>query len=358
MKSKLIFTAVFFMIFCINAYGVNVSVPQLSTEPGASITVEISVDDATGLASADVVLEYDSEILEATATRTADLSTGFLMASNLDVAGQVSFAMAGFPGIAEGSGAILVVDFMAKVVGSSSLTLSDVSLFNELGEAIDATVVDGSVNVEPPGPPVVREHITGSPILALQSTYNEANVHGHTYVDIWAGEMLIEEGMFLEFQVAMFSGNPTFKGTVDLHTADGANLRDSGANDQNGLSAHPAIDISDFARDQWYHRKISLDTLAGKTIDGAMIATDSNDHDAGLFRLYMDNIQITDGEYVLMNIYADEEVVPITGESIATGMTFAGVDGMSDYSASVVGATPVAPAGKLIGSWGNIKGIR
>jgi len=383
-------------------------------------------------------LEYDPAVLEATEARRGDLTATFLMASNLETPGKITFAMAGFPGIPEGTGSILVADFLVLATGpaSSPLTLSDVALFNELGEAIDVTVVDGSVSIagedvtasgtltvlevipepvgthglfdddgtllyalesstltlddfvdeevtiqgvvtklgvddgpslvdvssveveEPPGPPVVKEHEAGSLILALEASFDEADVHGHAYVDIWAGEFVIEEGMFLEYQTAMFSGNPTFNTSIDLHTSDGGNLRDSGSVDQNGLNAHPAADLSGHARDQWYHRQISLDALVGKTVDGATIAVDSGEHFAGLFRSYADNIQITDGTYALLIIYAGGDTVPITGEPTSDGTSFTGVAGMSGHLASILGETPVEPAGKLLGTWGSIKNIR
>jgi PKD repeat protein len=233
--------------------------------------------------------------------------------------------------------------------GSFNVTLTVTDDDGDTG--VDTLVV----NVLEGLPPVIREHSPGRPMLALEATYNEANVHGHTYVDIWDGSALIEAGQFLEFQVAMFSGNPAFKGTVDLHTSDGSTLRDSGTVDQNGISAHPAADLSEYARDQWYHRKISLDALAGKTLDGVMIATDSNEHGSGVFRVYVDNIQITDGEHILMSVYIDEDAIPITGTTTATGTSFAGTQGMSDYSVTIVGATPVTPAGKSVSLWGSIK---
>lgn len=233
--------------------------------------------------------------------------------------------------------------------GSFNVTLTVTDDDGDTG--VDTLVV----NVQEALPPVIREHSPGSLMLALQAAYNEANVHGHTYVDIWEGSALIEAGQFLEFQVAMFSGNPTFKGTVDLHASDGSTLRDSGTGDQNGISAHPAADLSEYARDQWYHRKISLDALAGKTLDGVMIATDSNEHGSGVFRVYVDNIQITDGEHILMSVYIDEDAIPITGTTTAAGTSFAGTEGMSDYSVTIVGATPVTPAGKLMSLWGSIK---
>jgi PKD repeat protein len=207
-------------------------------------------------------------------------------------------------------------------------------------------------------PPVIREHSHGSPMLALQATYNEANVHGYAYVDIWRGSAPIEAGQFLEFQVAMFSGNPVFSGTVDLHTSDGSTLGDSDAKDQNDVSAHPSADLSEYARDKWYHRKIPLDALAGKTLDGVMIATYGDEHKAGLFRIYVDNIQITDGEHILTAIYIDEDVIPITNTSTSTEASFVGAEGMSDYSVSIVSATPVTPRGKLINMWGYIKNGR
>ena len=355
MRLKLAFMAVVLMVFCIGAHGVQVSVPELSAGFGDPVTVEISIDDATGLASADITLEYDSTILEVKTVQTGPLAENFLMAHNPDIPGKIFFSMARFPGIPEGSGAILVVEFEVKADGTgvSPLILSKAKLFNELGDTIEVTIIDGSVNVQAPGPPVVKEH--GGLMLALEATYDEADTLGYTYVDTWAGDMLIEEGMFLEFQVAMYSGNPTFKGTVDLHTSDDGNLRDSQSVDQNGLSAHPNTDLSEYAKDKWYHRTISLDALAGKTLDGAMIATESREHSSGLFRVYVDNIQITDGNYTLLTIYSDEEAVPITGSDISTGISFAGVEGISNYQVSVVGATPVAPAGKLISLWGSIK---
>ena len=249
--------------------------------------------------------------------------------------------------------------------GNTAAGVTASHIYGDVGDyTVTLTVTDDdgdsgvdtlTVNVSEELPPVVREHSPGSSMLVLQATYNEANVHGHAYVDIWKGSVPIQAGQFLEFQVAMFSGNPVFSGTVDLHTSDDSTLRDSVAEDQNDITAHPSADLSEYARDQWYHRKISLDALAGKTLDGIMIGTDSDEHSAGIFRVYVDNIQITDGEHILTAIYMGEDTIPATGTNTATETTFAGAGGMSDYSVSIVGATPVTPAGKLISSWGGIK---
>ena len=132
MKLRIAFASVVFLVFCTTVYGVQVSLPEIVTESGSTITVGISLDDATGLAAADLTMEYDPEILGALEARTTALTAGFLMASNLDVPGEVVFSMAGLPGIQEGSGAILEVDFEAIGTGpvSSSITLTEVALFS------------------------------------------------------------------------------------------------------------------------------------------------------------------------------------------------------------------------------------
>ena len=359
MQSKYLFISVLLLIFCVGAYGIEMSAPVLTAEKGAVVTAGISVDKAAGIAGGDITLEYDASIVSVKEVRVTDLAKPLSPLSNPNTAGKIKFAMAAVNPLKEGSGDLFQIDFVINAdKGVSPLNLKDVSLYDVLGNDLSVTVKSGSITVvdkKPCTTPVVKEHTADSKILALQATYNEADVHGHAYVDIWKGEFTVVAGQFLEYQEAMFSGNPVFSGAVDLITADKKTLRDSGAKDQNGISAHPSADLSKFARDSWYHRKISLDTLAGKKITGAMIATDSDKHRAGLFRVYVDNIQLTDGECILLSIYKGEDNVPITGKPTASDTTFAGTAGTKDSSVSVVGATPVAPAGKLASTWGTIK---
>lgn len=323
---------------------------------GEIILSGVEVDDTTAISGGDITIVYDSAILSIEDIKQTDLMAGVSAVINKDIEGKIRIVWASAKGLGAGKGAMFEITFKANKAGDSKLDFDSVSLFDEKGNDIVTKTVNGKITVEeapPIGPPVIRE--AKGKMLALQATYNAENTHGHTYIDIWKGEFSIKSGQFLEFQVTMFSGNPTFKGSVDLVTTDGTTLRDSGAKDQNGLSAHPATDISQYARDNWYHRKISLDQLAGKTLKGVMIATDSNEHRQGLFRIYVDNIQITDGSYIINEIYLDEETIPITGKAISTDTTFAGTQGMSNYSVTIVGETPVTPAGKLATSWGKIK---
>lgn len=324
---------------------------------GDNIATTISINDLTAVAGGDLVLKYDPKIVSVVEAKATDLLNGLSPVFNIGVSGKISIAMASAKGLAGGSGAIINVTLKGLAVGASDFAFESAAIFDEAGKDLASTTVNGKITVDKKActNPIIKEHTASSKILALQATYNEADVHGHAYVDIWKGEFTVVAGQFIEYQEAMFSGNPVFSGSVDLITADKKTLRDSGAKDQNSISAHPSADLSKFARDNWYHRKISLDALAGQKVVGAVIATDSDKHRAGLFRVYVDNIQITDGDCVLLSIYKDEDNVPITSKPVASDTTFVGVAGMKDYSVSVVGQTPVEPAGKLTSTWGSIK---
>ena len=372
---------------------------QKVNSAGGLLVVNTRTTDVSGIdGTADMLITITFEVLEAKASvlqlgnadypvallnSTVDPDTGFIDTNVIN--GEITFTSNLPPVAAAGDDQIVTQEGSASFDASASsdpdgsivsylwafgdgntaegVTVShayaDVNTYTVTLTVTDddgATGIDAlTVEVQEPLPPVIKEHTPNSQMLALQATYDGANVPGYVYIDIWKGGMPIEAGMFLEFQVAMFSGNPTFQGSVDLHTSDDSNLRDSGSVDQNGLDAHPNTDLSEYARDFWYHRTISLDALAGKTLDGVMIATDSDEHGAGMFRLYVDNIQITDGEHILTAIYIDDETIPSTGTDTATETTFAGTEGMNDFSVTLVGETPVTPAGKLISSWGNIK---
>ena len=394
---------IYMLVFAFGAYAATVVIDPATQESpavGEMLTVGVNIQEAIDLFSCSFNLTFDSAALKFSTIEQGDFpgsdgASAVTLIGNQIVDGQgvlaemmaltnsegltpelidevnsaggitVAIDRLGGAGI-DGSGSLATITFEVLEVKSSTLALQNAHYSTPeqvvAGEENPADTEDGSifVGVIVTLPPVVREHADGDPMLALEAIYDEADVHGHTYIDVWEGAMPepIDAGSFLEFQIVMYSGNPTFRGTVDLHTTDGTTLRDSGATDQNGLSAHPGTDLSEYAKDGWYHRKISLAPLAGKTIDGVMIATDSNEHSAGIFRIYADNIQITDGEGILEAIWMGEPIIPATGTSSATGTTFAGTTGMSDYAVTIVSDTLVMPRGKIAFTWGGMKSGR
>ena len=152
MRSKyaVAFTAIFILAFCVNVYAIQVSVPEISADPGSTITVAINVDNATGIAGGNIVLEYDSAILVAKEARMTDLAQSLTLVANTDVEDKVILAMAGASGLDEGSVAIIEVDFDVKAdaTGESPLTLSDVTLFDEMGINITVETANGKVTVK------------------------------------------------------------------------------------------------------------------------------------------------------------------------------------------------------------------
>lgn len=266
-----------------------------------------------------------------------------------------------------GDGTLATASFEVVSAKESTLELTGVQISDPDGNEIPAETEDAIVTVEVEREPVITEHEADSKVLTLEGVYPTDNEHGHCYIAIWTGEFAISEGMFLEYQIAMSPANTTTQASIDLHASDGTTLRDSGSVDQNGLNAHPATDLSgytgnfdDTAEGDWYHRKISLDALTGKTIDYIVFAMDSSEHSAGLFRAYADNVQISDDEGRLLDVYIDEEVIQSSGtaevSSACTEGSCGGVVGVEDYKVYVsVGDVAVEPAGKLSTTWGTIK---
>jgi len=90
---------------------ITLTVSEIPTMPGHTATVPITVDDATGIAGADMVLTYDPSPLTLTDVQTADLTSGFVLTWNEDPSGTVTIALAGTSGIAGGSGDLISLTF-------------------------------------------------------------------------------------------------------------------------------------------------------------------------------------------------------------------------------------------------------
>ena len=150
MVSKYTLIVIFFFVYCVNAYSIQVSIPEFSVEPNANITVAINVDNAAGIAGGDIVLEYEPDILVAKEARKTDLIESLTLIANTDIEGKIVLSMAGTSGLEEGSGAILEIDFEVKAnaKADSPLILSDVALYDEIGNDIPVGTVNGKVTVQ------------------------------------------------------------------------------------------------------------------------------------------------------------------------------------------------------------------
>jgi hypothetical protein len=115
------------------------------------------------------------------------------------------------------------------------------------------------------------------------------------------GSYTIQSGDFLEYDVYWESGPGNIQMGMDLHTSAGT-LRDAaGAIDQNGLASHPSTNLSSFAYQQWYRRRIPITTFSNGSSVGAAITnynvvTEADT--AGTYIARFKNIAITDGNGV------------------------------------------------------------
>jgi hypothetical protein len=131
---------------------VTVSIPNVRGQAGGIVVVPINIDDAAGVAGADITLTFNANILTVIEVKTTLLTEGFtLIDSPLD--GKIVISTASAKAIGSGDGAFTEVTFqVAKdASGNSFLHLEKVSLFDKTAANIPANTQDGYFVVEPVG---------------------------------------------------------------------------------------------------------------------------------------------------------------------------------------------------------------
>lgn len=145
------------------------------------------------------------------------------------------------------------------------------------------------------------------------------STNGAGYIDLTSvADYTIQSGDVLEYDIYCVGA---IKGAIDYYCSDGTTLRDSGFVDQNGVSSHPTTgDITPYATNTWYHRKISISTHSGKSITKYDIAR--NDSGAGVY--YYKNIVITDGnDNIRKSVYLGGEAITHTPHIFSPTYTLA-----------------------------------
>jgi len=86
------------------------SLTSAEASPGEQVTVQLSISDATGLASGDILIEYNSSIVTVREIRSADLISEEDFVANKDVLGDLRFSIARAEGLPPGSGALANIE--------------------------------------------------------------------------------------------------------------------------------------------------------------------------------------------------------------------------------------------------------
>jgi len=186
---------------------------------------------------------------------------------------------------------------------------------------------------------------------SLSVSYNmTANANSYVYEDLTSvTDYTIVAGSCVEYDIFWTSALDRIAFDFST-TVGGYELRSVGALDQRGLLAHPDIDLSTYALNKWYHRKITLpSSVTGQTIVNYDIACESDE--TATKTAYLRNIVITDcagtvrktiytgGTYTHANHLVNSGVVNAFGTDYGTSLVGASgkygaalnFDGTDDY---------------------------
>ena len=135
--------------------GRTLTIGSVDASPGTSAVVQLSISDATGLASGDIVVNYDASVITIDEVNGTNLISGITLVVNKDVPGEIRLPMAGATGIPSGSGALveieLTVDANAVIGTRTTLSFGETELYDELAMVIPVNLENGVVNITQPG---------------------------------------------------------------------------------------------------------------------------------------------------------------------------------------------------------------
>ena len=110
-----------------------------------------------------------------------------------------------------------------------------------------------------------------------------------TYYKIWNGSVGVASGDYLEYYIWISSTSPKIVGGVDCICSDGTTVRDNPNVDEYQIASHPNSDLTGYANDQWYYRKINLGTqIQGKTFTSCVLVLEGDD--PGIYTFYVHDI--------------------------------------------------------------------
>ncbi|MBI5115220.1 hypothetical protein HZA56_01990 [Candidatus Poribacteria bacterium] len=169
----------------------SVSVPDLSATAGANVVIPINIDDATGVAGADIALTFDSAVLTPRPpnAQLTPLTTGFSMAVNPN-GGRVAVSIARATPITSGGG--VFVEVLASVddppgACTSPLALESVTLYDETANVIPSITANGTFTVIPEiaitsGPSGAPNPVAAGGDVSLSATIDETCCQGLSYL--------------------------------------------------------------------------------------------------------------------------------------------------------------------------------
>ncbi len=105
---------------------------NVRSKPNTTVTVPITVGNATGIANGSITVAYDPKFLKATGAKPTSLTNGFTVTPNTATAGQITITFSRAAPIPSGNGELFKLEFTVSsnlAVGSSTpLTFQSASI--------------------------------------------------------------------------------------------------------------------------------------------------------------------------------------------------------------------------------------
>ena len=308
---------------------------------GKTVECNISISEAKNVLAYQFKLIFDETAVKFVSLENANFlpAQSFAVPAKTEVPGEVLFgatSLGNASELANGTLAIATFEILAK--RDSALNLSEVKLSDPEANNIPAKTIGMKLLTEKI--PVATEHEEGGQILTFKAEIRENGEPVKGLADVWNDEQGIqaEKGQFIEYQSKFATSNPYKVGGVYVMTKEGDILEPSNEVQQMRL----------IENDGWVHRKLPLDSIAGKTISAISIGTEGDSGKRGLFVLLVDNIQLTDGNSQIMSIWNSQSsfLPKLRGETV----------GLENVAFQIgTDEVAVAPRGKITTTWSDIK---
>ncbi|MFD0711467.1 glycosyl hydrolase family 28-related protein [Paenibacillus sp. GCM10027626] len=181
-------------------------------------------------------------------------------------------------------------------------------------------------------------------VLELAVANDGSTANKYVYSKISNKPYTFQAGDYIEYDVKLFS-NIGDAGGIEIYTMSGTPFRDlSGWRDQNGIVGHPERDLSGYAYNKWFHRKLQVPpSMIGQTSAHWDIVGENNNHSIR-YKTQYDNIVVTDGNGTVRSvIFRDAADYNASGDVLVSGVTSASVT-----TVNIGSVLPAIPAGDVL----------
>ncbi|MBB17439.1 hypothetical protein CMK22_19410 [Candidatus Poribacteria bacterium] len=314
---------------------------------GADLEVGIKISQGSNVAGYQFTLEFDNTALEYITIVNANfLPAGAFAIPPKVNGGKVTLAATSLAGGTSGDGTLAKATFKILKKSDSALKLSGVKLSDPDANAITSKSINGKVAAELAS--VITKRPFGGQSLKLSAQVTKAGSPVTALKAVSQDAGIAKAGTFIEYQVKFSNLSALKVGGVYVHTSDGQVIGPS--DPAKGMRLQADEDGG------WIHSRLSLTPVEGKQIAAITVGTKVDSAPAGLFSMFIDNIQMTDGNKTLQPIWLSSANAGDTVAAEPYG-DLVGVESL-DVGVSDDVKIAVEPKNKVVTIWGKIKSVK